>query len=40
MTTILRGKVMVENGQFFGTLGDGKLIPRKVGSDILNRPLC
>ncbi len=40
VTTILRGKVMVENGQFFGTPGDGKLIPRKVGSDILNRPLC
>jgi dihydropyrimidinase len=40
VTTILRGKVMVENDQFFGTPGDGQLIPRKVGSDILNRPVC
>jgi hypothetical protein len=31
---------MVENDQFFGTPGDGKLIPRKIGSDILNRPAC
>jgi dihydropyrimidinase len=40
VTTILRGKVMVENGQFFGNLSDGILIPRKIGSDILNKPSC
>ena len=40
VTTILRGKVVVENGQFFGTLGDGQFIPRKIDADILNRPAC
>ena len=40
VTTILRGKVMVENGQFFGEMGDGQFIPRKIASDILNRPAC
>ena len=40
VTTILRGKVMVEDGQFHGSLSDGQLIPRKVGSDILSRPAC
>ena len=40
VTTILRGKVMVENGKFFGTPGNGQLIPRKIGSDILSRPAC
>ena len=39
-TTILRGKVVVEDGQFLGTLGDGQLIPRKIDQDILNRPAC
>ena len=40
VTTILRGRVVVENGQFFGKLGDGQLIPRKIDPDILNRPAC
>ncbi len=40
VTTILRGKVMVENGQFFGHLGDGQFIARKIGADILSRPAC
>ena len=40
VTTILRGKVVVENGQFFGNLGGGQLIPRKIAPDILNRPAC
>jgi len=40
VTTILRGKVVVENGQFFGTLGGGQFIPRKIDSDILSRPAC
>ena len=39
-TTILRGKVVVDNGQFFGNLGDGQFIPRKISSDILTRPAC
>jgi dihydropyrimidinase len=40
VTTILRGKVVVENGQFSGTLGSGQLIPRKIDADIRNRPAC
>ena len=40
VTTILRGKVMVENGQFFGKEGDGQYIPRKISSDVLSRPAC
>ena len=40
VTSILRGKVVVENGQFFGDLSDGQLIPRKIDSDILSRPAC
>ena len=39
-TTILRGKVVVENGQFSGSLGDGQFIPRKIAPEILNRPAC
>ena len=40
VTTILRGQVVVENGQFSGTPGRGQLIPRKIGQDILNKPAC
>ena len=40
VTTILRGKVIVEGGQFFGNLGQGQLIPRKIDGDILSRPAC
>jgi dihydropyrimidinase len=36
--TILRGKVMVENGKFTGDLKDGQFIPRKVADDIRSRP--
>ena len=39
-TTIIRGKVVVENGQFSGSLGSGQFIPRKIDQDILNRPAC
>ena len=38
VTTILRGKVVVEDGRFFGELRDGQLIPRKIDGEILNRP--
>jgi dihydropyrimidinase len=37
-TTILRGKVIVEDGQLLGNLGDGQLIPRKIDPVILRRP--
>ena len=40
VTTILRGKVVMDQGQFSGVLGDGQLIPRKIDPDILNRPAC
>ena len=40
VTTVMRGKIVVENGQFSGTLGRGQLISRKIDSDILNRPAC
>jgi dihydropyrimidinase len=36
--TILRGKVVVENGAFHGDPGDGAFLPRKVGEDIRTRP--
>ena len=37
-TVILRGKVMVDNGQLLGTGDDGQLIPRKINPAVLNRP--
>ena len=40
VTTMLRGKVLVENGQFFGRLGGGQVIPRKIDPAILNGPAC
>jgi dihydropyrimidinase len=36
--TILRGKVIVENGQLLGELGDGELVPRKIDPVVLRRP--
>ena len=39
-TTILRGKVVVENGQFNGATGDGKFQSRKVDPEFTNRPAC
>ena len=40
VTTILRGKVVVENGQLLGKLGDGQFIPRSISGAILSRPAC
>ena len=37
-TTILRGKVMVENGEFFGDTSDGQYLKRKIPADILAGP--
>jgi dihydropyrimidinase len=36
VVTILRGKVMVENGQYFASPGDGRYLRRKISSDILD----
>ena len=33
-TTVLRGKVIVEGGQFFGDPRDGQFLPRKVADEI------
>ena len=40
VTTVLRGKVVVEGGRFHGNIGDGQLIPRKIDGDVLSRPAC
>ena len=37
-TVILRGKVMVDNGQLLGGPDDGRLILRKVDQSVLQRP--
>ena len=39
-TTILRGTVVVENGQLNATLGGGQFLRRKVDSVVTNRPAC
>jgi dihydropyrimidinase len=36
VTTILRGKVMVENGQYFGRPSDGRYLKRRISSNILH----
>ena len=36
-TTVLRGKVMVDNGEFFGVPSDGKYLKRHVADEIRNR---
>ncbi|MDC1171883.1 amidohydrolase family protein [Alphaproteobacteria bacterium] len=36
--TILRGKVMVENGRFYGDLKDGAYLKRSIPSDIISGP--
>jgi dihydropyrimidinase len=36
--TILRGKVIVENGQLLGTVDDGHLVSRKIDPVVLRRP--
>jgi dihydropyrimidinase len=36
--TMLRGKIVVENGRFAGGLGDGRFLPRKVADEIRSRP--
>jgi dihydropyrimidinase len=38
MTTVLRGKVIVENGKLLADLNYGRLIPRKVDPVVLRRP--
>jgi dihydropyrimidinase len=40
VATILRGKVMVENGRLLGDTRDGRLVPRRISGDVLSRPVC
>jgi dihydropyrimidinase len=40
VTTLLRGKVMVENGQYFGRPGDGKYLARKISPGTLGGMLA
>jgi dihydropyrimidinase len=40
VTTILRGKVIVERGRLLGTTADGQLVPRRIETAALNRPVC
>lgn len=40
VTTILRGKVIVERGALRGALGDGRLVSRKIDPVMLRRPGC
>ena len=39
VTTILRGKVMVEHGQYLGSPGDGRYLKRKISSQTLARAM-
>jgi dihydropyrimidinase len=36
--TMLRGKIVVENGALKGALSDGKHLPRKVSEEMRSRP--
>jgi dihydropyrimidinase len=36
--TILRGKIVVENGRFSAAPSDGQFLPRKIGEDVRTRP--
>ncbi len=38
VTTILRGKVIVENGTLVGSSSDGRWLGRRVSGDVLARP--
>jgi hypothetical protein len=40
VTTILRGKVIVERGTLHGSLDDGRLVTRKIDPVMLRRPGC
>jgi dihydropyrimidinase len=37
--TMLRGKIIVEEGRFIGEQGDGQFIKREIGPDILQHPI-
>jgi dihydropyrimidinase len=40
VTTLLRGRVIVDRGRLLGTTGDGRLLARTIDGAILRRPAC
>ncbi|MBI4337334.1 MAG: amidohydrolase family protein [Chloroflexi bacterium] len=40
VTTVLRGKVIVDKGRLLGSLTDGQLMPRKIDPAVLKAPVC
>jgi dihydropyrimidinase len=40
VTTVLRGRVIVERGRFVGRPGEGRLVRRKIAPQVLRRPAC
>ncbi len=40
VTTILRGRVLVEGGRLVRDARDGMLVPRKISAEVLHRPAC
>ena len=40
VTTILRGKVIVEDGELLGSPGDGSFVERSIDTETLTRPIC
>jgi hypothetical protein len=39
VTTILRGRVVVEDGKLHAKQGDGRFVLRKIDREVLERPL-
>ena len=40
VTTILRGKVVVDGGNLLGAPSDGRLLSRKIAPEVTSRPVC
>ena len=40
VTTILRGKVIVEDGKLLGSASDGQWLPRRISPGVLAQPAC
>jgi dihydropyrimidinase len=40
VTTILRGNIIVENGQLLGSTDDGRFLERAVSQEVRTRPVC
>ena len=38
--TVLRGKIMMQDGEFLGDRNDGQMLKRKVAEDVRSRPFC